>query len=101
MVIKVNANQSGKFRACPIMIAEACTAMARNQPGQKGGNQGPILVVHDKTVIRQEIKDPINRLINNSRIRGELILGNIRMRSIRQKSAATVRSWVTNVILGN
>src|SRR5690242_17407586 len=41
-------------------------AMASNQPGQNGGNQGPIFSVHIAALSTHEMKDPSNALASRS-----------------------------------
>jgi len=48
--------------------------MARNQPGQKGGNQGAIFMIHIVNVSKQEMAHPASRLVNHNRIRRPAIL---------------------------
>ena len=44
-------------------------AMARNQPGQNGGNQGPIFSVHIAALSTHEMEDPNNALASSNRDR--------------------------------
>ena len=43
--------------------------MARNQPGQNGGNQGPIFSVHIAALSTHEMEDPSNALASSNRDR--------------------------------
>ena len=44
-------------------------AMARNQPGQNGGNQGPIFSVDIAALSTHEMEDPSNALASSNRDR--------------------------------
>jgi hypothetical protein len=51
----------------PCLPVTATLAIARNQPGQSGGNQGPMFVAHIAALIRDEMKAPLEALTNTSR----------------------------------
>lgn len=53
----------------PLPPLTTVLAMARNQPGQNGGNQGPIFSAHIAVLSTHEIKDPSKALASSNRER--------------------------------